>query len=534
MEEVLGQPLGLRSDAWYLFQMPREYPLALTLVVFAVVFCCLRFVKLGQKLYWVDEVATSEHLTPDVADQIESGLASGDIKNTKQIASLMELSRPTTLRGTVADLVASDPHHTPPYYLILNLWSRLFGLGPGQLRLLSAVFSLAAIPALYWFALELFQSHLIAAISVWLYALSPFELIYAQQAREYSLWILLMLLSSASLICAARRLRATSWLLYFLFTSTLLWTHLLSIWIVIAHSAFVAIHFRGSRKIMISFGSVVALALLLLAPWLIMIETRPAELNDFGGIDKQVAPSLYVETFLLNLSRTVLDVDLPSYEHLPYFQWRLMVPIAATLLLIAACLWLFMRRATSELRTLLCLLGICSMIPLLLADIVAGGRRALLPRYDSPAWISLDLIMAFSIAHALSTQKKLNLWAGRAAMVLILCCGSYSQWQFFSKTTWWTTRPPDLAKSAVLLADNPNLPLGVDLSSFHTGQVISLAYFLRERPIITIKDQIVPMYSGETLVYRPSEELIRNIEKSHRFSARQETEYLWRLSSLQP
>jgi hypothetical protein len=227
-------------------------------------------------------------------------------------------------------------------------------------------------------------------------------------------------------------------------------------------------------------------------------------------------------------------VNLPSYEHLPYFQWRLIVPIAATLLLIASCLWLFMRRAASESRTLLGLLGICTILPLLLADVVAGGRRALLPRYDSPAWISLDLIMAFSIVNALSTQKKLNVWAGRVAMVLILCCGSYSQWQFLSKTTWWTTRPPELAKSAVLLAGNPNVPLGVDLSSFHTGQVISLAYFLRERPIVVIKDQGVPACSCEALVYRPSDELIRNVEESHRFLTRQETEYLWRLSPLQP
>jgi uncharacterized membrane protein len=534
MEEVLGQPLGLCSDEWYLFQMSRGYPFALTFVVFAAVFCCLRFVRLEQKLYWVDEVATSEHITLDVTDQIESELASGNIKNIKQVTSLMELSKPATLSGTVVDLVASDPHHTPPYYLLLNLWSRLFGLEPGNLRLLSAVFSFAAIPALYWFALELFQSHLIAAISVWLYALSPFELIYAQQAREYSMWILLILLSSASLICAARRPRLRSWLLYFLFTSALLWTHLLSIWIVIAHSAFMAIHFRGSRKTLISFGSIVALSLLLLAPWLIMVVTRPAELNDFGGIENRVAPSLYVETFLLNLSRTVLDVDLPSYEHLPYFQWLLIVPIAATVLLIASCVWLFIRRATSESRTMLCLLGVCTMLPLVLADVVAGGRRALLPRYDSPAWISLDLILAFSIVNALSTQKKLNLWAGRAAMVLILCCGSYSQWQFLSRTTWWTTRPPDLARSAVFLAGNPNVPLGVDLSSVHTGQMISLAYFLRERPIITIKDQSVPMYSGEAFVYRPSEELIKNIEGSHRFLTRQETGYLWRLSPLQP
>lgn len=515
--------------------MSKGCPLALTFVVFAVVFCCLRFVRLEQKLYWVDEVVTSEHITPDIDDQIESKLASGDIKNIKQVASLIELSKPTTLSGTVADLAATDPHHTPPYYLLLNLWSRLFGLEPGKLRLLSAIFSLAAVPALYWFALELFQSHLIAAISVWLYALSPFELIYAQQAREYSMWILLTLLCSASLICATRRPRLRSWLLYFSITSTMLWTHLLSIWIVIAQAAFMGVHSRRNRKTLIAFSSAATFSLLLLAPWLIMVVTRPAELNDYGGIEKQVAPSLYAETFLLNLSRTVLDVGLPSYEHLPYFQWRLIVPIAATIVLIASGLWRFMRTATSEWRTLLCLLGVSTMLPLMLADVVAGGRRALLPRYDSPAWISLDLILAFSIANALLTQKKLNLWAGRAAMVLILCCGSYSQWEFLSRTIWWTSRPPALAKSAVWLADNANAPLAFDLSSFHPRHMISLAYFLGERSMISIKDQNLDgPYPTEVFIYRPSDELIRNVEESHRFLIRQETGYIWRFSWLQP
>lgn len=512
-----------------------RFPIALLFFVLAVVFCCLRFVRLEQKLYWVDEVATSEHITDDIDGQIANELMSGDIGNIKQVASLIKLAKTTTLRRTVANLVATDPHHTPPYYLLLNLWSRLLGLEPGKLRLLSAVFSLAAVPALYWFALELFQSHTIAAISVWLYALSPFQLIYAQQAREYSMWILLTLLSSASLICAARRPRLRSWILYFLLTCAMLWTHVLSIWIVAAHAAFMAIHLRGNRKALIAFGSAAALSLLLFAPWLVMIATRPSELNDYGGIEKPMAPSLYAETFLLNFSRTVLDVNLPSYEHLPYFRGHLIVPIVATVLLIASCVWLFMRRATSEVRTLLLLLGVSTMLPLILADIVAGGRRALLPRYDAPTWMTLDLILAFSIASALSAQNKLNLWAGRGALLLILFCGSYSQLQFLTRTTWWTSRPPDLAKAAVFLEENPNVPLAIDLSSVHSGQMFSLACFLREGPIITIKDQSLKQhYPSEFFVYRPSDGLMRNVDESHSFLIRQETSYVWRLSRLQP
>ena len=508
---------------------------SVALVVLAVAFCCVRFVRLQQKLYWVDEVATSEHITTEIDEQIANRLASGEINNIKQVASLIKLSKPTTLSGTVGNLVATDPHHTPPYYLLLNLWSRLFGLEPENLRLLSAVFSLAAVPALYWFALALFRSHKIAVISVWLYALSPFELIYAQQAREYSMWILLTLLSSASLVCAARRPRLGSWLLYFLLTSVMLWTHLLSIWIVMAHAVFMGVRSRENKKALIAFGWAAVLSLFLFAPWLVMIVTRPSELNDYGGIEKKIAPLLYVETFLLNLSRTILDIGLPSYEHLPYFQWRLIVPIFATILLIASGVWLFTRRATSECRTLVALFGVSTMLPLILADLVAGGRRALLPRYDAPAWIALDLILAFSIVTALSTEKKLSVWAGRVALLLIVYCGAYSQWQFLSRTTWWTSRPPDLAEAALFLAENPNVPLAIDLSSLDREEMISLAYFLRERRVITIQDQTLnKLYPSESFIYRPSDGLIRNIEESRNFSVRQETSYLSRLFRLKP
>lgn len=263
-----------------------------------------------------------------------------------------------------------------------------------------------------------------------------------------------------------------------------------------------------------------------------MIATRPAELNDFGGVEKKVAPLLYGETFLLNFSRTVLDVNLPSYEHLPYFHLRLILPIVATIVLIVSCVWVFMRRATSESRMLLFLIGVSTMLPLVLADVVAGGRRALLPRYDSPTWISLNLILAFSIATALSTKRAFSVWAGRAAILLIFCFGLYSYCQFLPRATWWTTRPPELAGSAEFLAGNPNVPLAFDLSSLPTGQVISLACFLRQRPIVAIKDQSIATYPGEVFVYRPSEELIRNVKISHLFVTERETSYLWRFIPL--
>lgn len=80
------------------------------------------------------------------------------------------------------------------YYLLLRGWLH-FGQGEGFIRGLSVGFALAAVPALYLLGRRLFDSRtgLIAAI---LLAVNAYAVRYSQEARSYSLMLLLCVLSS--------------------------------------------------------------------------------------------------------------------------------------------------------------------------------------------------------------------------------------------------------------------------------------------------------------------------------------------------
>jgi uncharacterized membrane protein len=86
------------------------------------------------------------------------------------------------------------------YYLLLHGWMKL-GTSEAWLRALSAVFSIATVPFIYLIGREV-RSRATGLIGALLFALSPFAIAYAQEARSYSL--VCFLLTTASW-CLLRR-----------------------------------------------------------------------------------------------------------------------------------------------------------------------------------------------------------------------------------------------------------------------------------------------------------------------------------------
>jgi len=88
----------------------------------------------------------------------------------------------------------------PVYFAILHYWIKLFGVSEFALRFPSLVFSVISIPCLFFLGKKIFN------VKVGLYAslamsLSSFHLWYAQEARPYSLCVLLSILSTYFLYC---------------------------------------------------------------------------------------------------------------------------------------------------------------------------------------------------------------------------------------------------------------------------------------------------------------------------------------------
>jgi uncharacterized membrane protein len=485
------------------------------IVAAALLFSGLRFFRLDQKLYWVDEVATSTHVTGQKDALLSVQLERLRPTQLGQVQKLLILSPKASMTGTIRSLRENDPHHTPLYYLLLNRWAWGFGLAPARLRLLSSLFSFLSLFAIAWLAFELFESKTIAAMSALVFAASPFELIYAQQAREYSFWVLLILVTTGIFLKLMRR---PTWLLaiaYAVFSSALLYTHLFSIWILVAHGCAAIILFRNRRKLLI-YAAAILTALLLFTPWVAVLRTRLSQVRDLNsGVSETLSPTLYLETFVLNLVRPVLDLDLPSYQHLPYREARILVPLLVILILVVASIALFAIRASALQRTVLFALGLWNIVPLVALDAVAGGRRALLPRYDSASWIVLHLVVAFACVYGFESRKRALQIGSALAIATMLLAGIITDRLYFLHRTWWTTRPSDLAQTADFLdSQQESLELIVDEEQFSTFSLVSLSYFLRDMPLVLVRNDIsIRDFSpGTAFVLQPTSELVSLIQ----------------------
>ena len=96
-----------------------------------------------------------------------------------------------------------------PYYLLLRIWIQ-FGSSEAWLRLLSALFAIATIPAIYLLASRLFNRR-VGLLSASLLAVHPAHIRFSQEARSYSLTVLLLTLSAIALLRALRDEKKLYW-----------------------------------------------------------------------------------------------------------------------------------------------------------------------------------------------------------------------------------------------------------------------------------------------------------------------------------
>jgi mannosyltransferase len=97
--------------------------------------------------------------------------------------------------------VVGQTQATPPlYFVVAWVWARLFGFGEAGLRSLSALAGVATVPVVYGLGRELISPRA-GIVAAALAACSPMLVWYSQEARSYSL---LVLMSAVSLLMFAR------------------------------------------------------------------------------------------------------------------------------------------------------------------------------------------------------------------------------------------------------------------------------------------------------------------------------------------
>jgi mannosyltransferase len=117
------------------------------------------------------------------------------------------------------------------YYVVLHSWLTLVHPSDFTVRLLSVICAVAALPMLYVLATKLFDERVGVAAAL-LLAVNPTFVSYSQEARSYSLAVLLSLISWSTFIDCAREPTRLDRLKYVAATTLAVYTHNLAVLIV--------------------------------------------------------------------------------------------------------------------------------------------------------------------------------------------------------------------------------------------------------------------------------------------------------------
>jgi mannosyltransferase len=119
------------------------------------------------------------------------------------------------------------------YYVLLRIWVH-FGHTPFFIRSLSAVLATATLPAVYWLARLLYDRR-VALIAAALFAFNAYDVRYAQEARSYSLFVLLATLSSGFLIAWLQHPTRRNWRGYILTSILAVYAHFYALLLIAVH-----------------------------------------------------------------------------------------------------------------------------------------------------------------------------------------------------------------------------------------------------------------------------------------------------------
>lgn len=436
----------------------------------------MRLIAPSHLLVWHDETFSLVRIFGYDQSEIQSSLFSGRILSP---ADLLQFQRPNAAHGWIDTLTAlsSHPEHAPLYYLLARLATDLPIDPVTAVRSVSAVFGALLIPAVYWLMRELFGRGLTPWIGAALVACSPIELLYAQEARQYALWLLLFVTSSAALARAIRSDTRPAWTLYGLLLVLGAYTHLLFLLTIPIHAGYGLYRSLRSEPTRAPFQRLarrwllsVTAALLAFTPWLWVIVSQHAQVEHVTAwMQRPVGPMDSLVAWARHLTETFVDLS-PAPSPL----WLvLLIPIA----------WMaahFVRRAPRAGVILLALTVLTYAAITLAPDLILGGSRSRHARYVLPALLTVELMAAWTIGAALGGKRiSLGYPLGLGALATLTALGLASQIAILRADTWSSKNFSAQNIEVARLANAGAEPLVLaSPSTVATGELLSLAYHL--------------------------------------------------------
>lgn len=204
------------------------------------------------------------------------------LRNSIRLDEAQSLWQTNHSYGSLLQIVAQDVH-VPLYHVLLRTWRLVLGPDVQTARVLSLVFLLAAIPVFYLVARKVL-SRPWALFALVVFSCSPFLQWYGNEARMYSMLVLVTLISQYFFLGIVTTGGRAAWLGYASAAVVGIYTHYFFAFVLAAQGVYVLLMWRRlPRATVLKMSGVAALVGVAYLPWFLYFrlngsasETRPA------------------------------------------------------------------------------------------------------------------------------------------------------------------------------------------------------------------------------------------------------------------
>jgi uncharacterized membrane protein len=433
-----------------------------------------RFANIDKKIYGLDESYTSLRISGYTEAELVQDLSKTRIIDANYLKKYQQVNTQRTFQGTIQGLSSEEPQHPPLYYVTARFWAQWLGDSVTANRILPAIVSLLAFPSIYWLCLELFESPLTGWLAVALLAVSPFHLVYAQEARQYSLWAVITLLSSASLLRAIRLKTPLSWGLYAVTLTANFYTFLLSVLVAAGHGFYTLVieNFKFT-KTFVSYLIASVLSALAFCPWVFIVLSNWSRVQHTTNWKETARPSAIAQLWKLfrgwtrQPGRPFFDLNVSPQD---WIVARATQSLFTLVCLILVAYSLYFLYKTTQKRSWLFIFTLIggTGIGLTLQDLILKGQdggSSTIPRYLIPCYLGFQIAVAHLLAQKITQLSSVNSWERtlwNSVLVLTISGGILSLIVSTESKIWWNKGGPEYLEynlSAAQLINSSKNPL---------------------------------------------------------------------------
>jgi uncharacterized membrane protein len=398
------------------------------ILVFSVV---LRFTNLDHLVYWGDEVYSSLRIFGYTTTQVDQTIAQGNLVAATVLQQFQHLSPDLSINATVQSLIQEDAHLTPLYFVLVRVWVGLFGDSIDNIRRFSACISILILPSLYWLTTELFgRKTRIPWFVLLLSAVSPLQLIFAQEARMYELWLWITIVAAACFLRALRRRTRLSWVIFTVSAIVSLYVDLLAVIPLLGFLIYTLVlhyHDRHIRRSMLVSTGISALAI---APWMEIFLSRAAVKTADGTENVHMSGLAALQNSANLVRRIFFDLNTSFSSSLP---WAIVISVTSVVSLAGIIYALRQLQSETPARTWLFIALLVLGLPIALLPQIGTGT--LPSRYLLPSYLGVQLAVGYLLGTRWQSQLKSWLWRGCTLGIMVL--GLWSCGTIVQADAWW-------------------------------------------------------------------------------------------------